>query len=207
MNSFSVCAAALVAATLLAPAAQARTELPTTIPQQAPSVAPAGYLAMCERSPESCAATFMVPSEGSGSSAMDSRAQLKLLRKINQRVNRNVVWRADSTDTWTSVSDTPGSTGDCEDFAITKRMELISNGFPTKSLSYAVVYLPRVGFHAVLVANVAGTDYVLDNRTPWVQRWSKTRYVWLLKQSASDSSQWFSALDAGNLDARVAPAA
>jgi predicted transglutaminase-like cysteine proteinase len=88
-----------------------------------------------------------------------------LLDDVNGTVNRTVhyVAEADGRNEWL-VAETEG---DCEDFAIRKRRDLIRRGFPPLDLS--VVVVPG---HAMLVARTPRGAYVLDNRTDKVVAWN-----------------------------------
>ncbi|WP_422632294.1 transglutaminase-like cysteine peptidase [Sphingobium sp.] len=118
-----------------------------------------------------------------------------MVRAINKQVNRQVVRVSDSVSKGVDEEwDRPGKIGrppgDCEDFAIEKRMRLIDAGFPPDRMFFAVVYKARFGLHTVLVTRLNDGDYVLDSATPDVVRWSKTPYVWLRAQSPQDPMRW-----------------
>ena len=55
-------------------------------------------------------------------------------------------------------------TGDCEDYAITKRRLLIARGIGSANARIAVVKF-KGGNHAVLFVTLSGQTYVLDNLT------------------------------------------
>jgi predicted transglutaminase-like cysteine proteinase len=64
--------------------------------------------------------------------------------------------------------------GDCEDYAITKRHQLIELGWSTAELRLAVTRTASGEGHLVLVARTAGGDVVLDNRTDAIRRWNRS---------------------------------
>lgn len=118
-----------------------------------------------------------------------------MIRAINKQVNRQVVRVSDSVSKGMDEEwDRPGThgrpPGDCEDFAIEKRMRLLDAGFPADRMFFAVVYKARFGLHTVLVARLKDGDYVLDSATPDVVRWSNTPYTWLRAQSPNDPMLW-----------------
>jgi predicted transglutaminase-like cysteine proteinase len=86
---------------------------------------------------------------------------LAVLQQVNSRVNSSI----------RAVADRPGSdrwalnprSGDCEDFALSKRAALISRGVPAGVLRIALTKTRRGEPHAVLVVKTSGGDYVLDN--------------------------------------------
>ena len=54
--------------------------------------------------------------------------------------------------------------GECNDFSVTKRHELLNAGWPSSSLLLAEVRLISTGeHHLVLIARGLGADWVLDN--------------------------------------------
>jgi predicted transglutaminase-like cysteine proteinase len=89
---------------------------------------------------------------------------LSLLGDVNSAVNRSVRYAAepDGRNDW-RVAETEG---DCEDFALRKRRDLVQRGFPALDLSVLVV--PG---HAALLARTPGGAYVLDNRTDRIVAW------------------------------------
>ena len=83
-----------------------------------------------------------------------------------------------------------GGAGDCEDFVLEKRRELIANGWPEADLLIAVVRKLDGEGHAVLIAHTDRGDLVLDNLDGGVRVWSDTPYVYVKRQSGADNRQW-----------------
>ena len=114
--------------------------------------APLGYQLMCLQNPAECKST-------GASKAIGKNATLATLVKINNTINKKMTPKHDvaGLDQWSANA----QSGDCEDFALAKRVALIKLGFPSASLHIA--YGKRNGEpHAVLVANIKGGKYVLD---------------------------------------------
>jgi predicted transglutaminase-like cysteine proteinase len=86
---------------------------------------------------------------------------MTVLEQVNSRVNRSIRASYDrpGRDTW---SLNPRS-GDCEDFALSKRAALISQGVPAGVLRIAITKTRRGEPHAVLVVRTSSGDLVLDN--------------------------------------------
>jgi len=81
-----------------------------------------------------------------------------------------------------------GDKGDCDDYMLTKRAELIADGWPVDSLLPAVCDTAG-GRHAVLVVVTDRGDYVLDNRYPEVMPWADLPYSnW--SRLDFESGQW-----------------
>lgn len=132
----------------------------------------------------------------------DEQALLARLRKINAHVNHRVFQQTDMAlfgrpEVWRPSGDDHHATGDCEDLALEKRVQLIAADFPRERLFMAVVYSRMVGLHAVLVARMAQGDLVLDSRTGAIRRWADTGYEWLSIQSPDDPDRWFAPTDSG----------
>ena len=80
--------------------------------------------------------------------------------------------------------------GDCEDYALLKRKELIELGWPTSALRIAVVRTVDALYHAVRLARIGGVDYALDNLTSRVVPWSEAPYTFVFLQDRSDPHAW-----------------
>ena len=112
------------------------------------------------------------------------------LMKVNSTVNGRIVQRSDvstsgKADNWTL----PGNQGDCEDFAILKKSELIKLGWPASALLLTVVLRGGEG-HTVLTVRTSAGDQVLDNLTSAIRDWSRTPYRYFARQSQSDGKTW-----------------
>ncbi len=89
--------------------------------------------------------------------------------------------------------------GDCEDYALLKRHELMRLGWPSSALLITVVRDERGEGHAVLTARTAGGDLILDNKVNEVRLWSSTPYQFLLRQSWANPQAWMSLAPARDL--------
>jgi predicted transglutaminase-like cysteine proteinase len=90
----------------------------------------------------------------------------------------------------------PETKGDCEDFVLLKRRELIKKGWPAGSLLITVVRQKNGDGHAVLTVATDRGDLVLDNLEPQVKIWSQTEYRYVKRQSELDSGRWVAIDDA-----------
>jgi predicted transglutaminase-like cysteine proteinase len=121
-----------------------------------------------------------------------------LLKAVNRRVNRDVRPKSDlelfgAAEQWSLPVERNGRLyGDCEDFALAKRHELIAAGLPVSALSLAVVRTRRGQPHAVLLVTTDRGEMVLDNLSVSVKPWTRVGYRWIMRQSAGDSMQWVS---------------
>lgn len=106
---------------------------------------------------------------------------------INHKVNATIRPQADIGDVWTLAP----RVGDCEDYAITKRHELIKAGWPSAAVRLAIVHPSNGEGHMVLVVSAQdGGDYVLDNLTDYVMPWRNVELDWVSIQSKSDPRVW-----------------
>jgi predicted transglutaminase-like cysteine proteinase len=110
-----------------------------------------------------------------------------LARSINIDVNRSTTYRTDldlygRPDFWTIAN----GAGDCEDFALAKRQRFIDAGFGD-FVRLATAWVPREGYHAVLIVTTTRGDYVLDNMHPLPMRRQELPWVW---DKIQQGSQW-----------------
>lgn len=185
---------------------------PSFIPLGEEGDAPAGFAAMCERTPEFCppvptlnrsprALLIPIGLSFEAAAAAPPRAfnypelDLAQLRTVNNMVNRRVNQITDARafgieDLWRPSGIGRGAVGDCEDLALEKQRQLAAIGYAPSSTLLAVVYSRNVGLHVVLVVRGAQGDFVLDNRSGKVMPWHKARYSWLRIQSPADPTRW-----------------
>ncbi len=150
--------------------------------------APFGHIEFCIRNPSQCRGRA-----NGRASARLSRGSWRMLQQVNLRVNARIRPTSDlrsrgKIDHWSSS----GNVGDCEDYALTKRKELIRRGWSPSSVLMATVRDRKNRPHAVLVAHTNRGDFVLDNQTGRIKAWNKTGYKWLKRQSRSNPKKWVS---------------
>jgi predicted transglutaminase-like cysteine proteinase len=152
------------------------------LPLGLPTETPAGYAAMCARSPSECpsaqaeAGARLVPAR---SSLELSAERWKQLNDVNYEINSTVRYVSDEEQYGVAEYWTPAyRAGNCKDYALAKRDLLWAEGWPVGSLSIALVYSPRTGSHAVLIASTSQGAYVLDNTVGWIRSWDETDYTW-----------------------------
>jgi predicted transglutaminase-like cysteine proteinase len=183
---------AIFAATLSAGNADARnrstqdSNLLTPIMDASPTLAPFQHVRFCLRYPSDCKSN---PAE---IDHIDLDAETsELLERVNHSVNLSIIptikdYGTNLGDGWTIAPDT----GDCNDYAVTKRHELLESGLPSKALRLSVVKTASGIGHLVLVVVTSKGNIVLDNLTEMIRPWQSTDYHWLKIQSASDSKFW-----------------
>ncbi len=159
----------------------------TPIVNAAPALAPFQHVRFCLRYPSDC------KSDPTENKRIDLNEEtLELLKRVNHSVNMSIIPTSKSYgqnlgDGWTIAPDI----GDCNDYAVTKRHELLENGLPSRALRLAVVKTATGIGHLVLVVVTTKGDIVMDDLTEVIRSWQSTDYHWLKVQSATDSKFWY----------------
>ena len=163
------------------------SNLTTPIADASPTLAPFQHVRFCLRYPSDCKSNL------ADNDRIDLDVETSaLLKRVNHSIYMSIVSKLKSygsnlEDGWTIA---PGA-GDCNDYAVTKRHELLESGLPSKALRLSVVTTrSRIG-HLVLVVVTTKGDLVLDNLTEMVRPWQNTDYHWLKIQSATDAKFWY----------------
>ncbi|UUV07770.1 transglutaminase-like cysteine peptidase [Ruegeria sp. YS9] len=154
------------------------------IPSVASSPPPSGAANLCAQYNWACA--------GKRSVSMSSQQELKVVEQINRRVNRSTREVTDqsqykTTERWALPT---ARGGDCEDFVLLKKRDLIHAGVDPSKLLIATVLDTRRVPHAVLVYRSSNGDLVLDNLTNRIKPWTATRYLFLRMQDPNRPGRW-----------------
>ncbi|NKK49107.1 transglutaminase-like cysteine peptidase [Rhizobium leguminosarum] len=149
-------------------------------------IPPFAQVLFCAQNPTECR-----DNNGLAVVAMTDK-QMRQLKDVNTAVNRTMIGRNDSRnelngDVW--KVNVPS--GDCEDFALTKRSRLIAMGWSSRALRIATAYTPSGEGHAVLVVRTDKGDLVLDNRKSSIKNWHDTDLRWDKIQSGTDPYVWY----------------
>lgn len=117
------------------------------------------------------------------------------LDQINRYVNSRIISTRDRVthrvkDHWNLPLSHGDRRGDCEDYALEKRHELLQLGYPQEAVSIALVRTRWRENHAVVIVETTAGAYVLDSLSPWITPWSSLNYRWLARQSPDDPSTW-----------------
>ncbi|MGO7729240.1 transglutaminase-like cysteine peptidase [Rhizobium johnstonii] len=149
-------------------------------------IPPFAQVLFCAQNPTECR-----DNNGLAVVAMTNKQMLQL-KDVNTAVNRTMIGRNDSRnelngDVW--KVNVPS--GDCEDFALTKRSRLIAMGWSSRALRIATAYTPSGEGHAVLVVRTDKGDLVLDNRKSSIKNWHDTDLRWDKIQSGTDPYVWY----------------
>lgn len=152
---------------------------------------PVGHAEFCKARPAECA-----PNADLVSVVPLTEGLWQQLLMVNAAVNQSIVPVTDQdlyqvAEFWTY----PNGYGDCEDFVLAKRRQLINAGWPASALLIAVVKQANGEGHAVLMVRTDRGDLVLDNQVGSVDLWSATSYKFIKRQSQADAGQWVDMID------------
>ena len=114
-----------------------------------------------------------------------------VIKDVNASVNARIMPMTDQDifgkdEVWAYPSDV----GDCEDFVLEKRRELMEQGFSASNLLITVVRKPDGEGHAVLTVRTIDGDFILDNLDDRVRLWSETPYRFMKRQADYDTGRW-----------------
>jgi predicted transglutaminase-like cysteine proteinase len=167
-------------------------------------LAPVAHTIFCTKYPRDCSR--------SGASltyfTVDPVDLYRQLDAVNREVNAAIEpapANADKSRGWELFP----SQGDCNDYVVSKRHELLKRGWPSSALQLAEIIIPETGeHHLVLVANARGNSFILDNLkfTP-VPLAESFDYHWVRIESSLDPGFWISMAQNELRDAVVQPVA
>ena len=110
---------------------------------------------------------------------------MAVLKQINGHVNRTIRPERDTADVW----ELNPTSGDCEDYVLSKRSALIRQGVSAGALRIAYTHTRRGEPHAVLVVRTSGGDYVLDNLTNSIKTLRASGYN-IRTMSSPNPTRW-----------------
>lgn len=172
MNKVVFCG--LLAVFLLCPAAAAATE----------KIIPTGYISLCKERPPFC-----VRDRAQVSHTLPYATNpmtLQILQRVNTKWNARIKAVVDNGEHWT------GSTlqGDCEEFAIAKRNDLLSRNFlPSQVLLVRVLDKEGAG-HLITAVRTDVGIYILDNLYANILTFEESGYVLTSRQREDNPHEW-----------------
>ncbi|MCB0407356.1 MAG: transglutaminase-like cysteine peptidase [Bdellovibrionales bacterium] len=143
---------------------------------------PPGAIDLCDRYQWAC----------DFSGKLNGNNDFKVAQRLNNEINRKYHQVEDSIqyrvkEYWALPTQRGG---DCEDFALLKKMTLIRYGFLPENLLITTVLDRQKRSHAVLVLLTQAGDFVLDNRVNKIKAWNQTGYFFLKIQDPQDPTRW-----------------
>lgn len=147
-----------------------------------PTIAPIAFAKFCDNAADQCVRI------GDRDTIELTKQKRTELQRINSEINTAIVYvgELDGQDEWKL---NPAS-GDCDDYAVTKRQRLLRAGWPSGALRIATARTPSGIGHAVLVISTTQGDLVLDNRTNVVKPWKAVDLKWIKIQSHENPRVW-----------------
>jgi predicted transglutaminase-like cysteine proteinase len=122
--------------------------------------------------------------------------RLNELNSVNRQVNRDITPQLNlgglATEEWIISP----RAGECHDYAVTKRHELLAQGWPSRALLLSEVVVPSGEHHLVLVVGMTDPDtaeavnLVLDNLNYNLRPVGLTPYRWLRMESPDNPKFW-----------------
>jgi predicted transglutaminase-like cysteine proteinase len=146
-----------------------------------------GLKSFCDRLPRECEVD-----EHPAGPFNASPEQLKQLEEVNFLVNIKVEPTTDMelygvSDFWVLPTDK----GDCEDYALLKRHDLIAMGWPVAALLLTAVRDADGEMHMVLTARTTSGDFILDNKSDeLLPADARGAYTFVARQAAWDPQMW-----------------
>lgn len=150
-----------------------------------PVLPPLGHTLFCLRYPDDCEVrgvdfrrrNFALTPERWGE-----------LNAVNREVNRDIIADTGVTDEWLIAPEI----GDCKDYAVTKRHELLARGWPSRALLLSEVVVPSGEHHLVLVVRTTSGDLLLDNLNANIRPAAATygQYQWLRIELPQNPKLW-----------------
>ena len=157
---------------------------PTEMPTGAATSQPIGAMLFCAKHAAECAdqarATTRV-------ALTDQR--LEQMREVQSEVNRRIDPSATPEIAWHYAANGKGT---CVQYAMEKRRQLITLGWPASALQLAAVTTRRGEGHLVLVAETTQGELVLDNLRRDVTPWQVLPYRWISRQQGASLAPWVS---------------
>lgn len=147
-----------------------------------PIIAPIAFAKFCDNAADQCVRI------GDRDTIELTKQKRTELQRINSEINSAIVYvgELEGQDEWKL---NPAS-GDCDDYAVTKRQRLLRAGWPSGALRIATARIPSGIGHAVLVVSTTQGDLVLDNRTNVVKPWKAVDLKWIKIQSHENPRIW-----------------
>jgi predicted transglutaminase-like cysteine proteinase len=164
-----------------------QTESVERIAFNRPTLAPVAFVRFCMRYPDECK-----------NSATDlARAPVQLTKhkwaelvKVNSDINHAIRPEENiggvAAEEWLVAP----RRGDCNDYAVTKRHELLARGWPSHSLLLTEVVIGSGEHHLVVIVRTTENDFILDNLSRDVRSVSESSYQFVRAQQTENPRFW-----------------
>jgi predicted transglutaminase-like cysteine proteinase len=166
-----------------------------------PALAPMAHMWFCLQFPEDC--------EVRGIDFRRRNIALTIKRwneldTVNREVNRDIFPKTSEDGPPTEEWLVSPPTGNCNDYAVTKRHKLLALGWPSRALLLAEALTPSGERHLVLVVRMKDINLVLDNLDADVRPIERVHYHWERVESPQNPRFWLMVSEAGHVRANIA---
>jgi predicted transglutaminase-like cysteine proteinase len=181
---------------LNSPAPRGQPDLPPAGPLMVPIVriqfnspmlAPMAHTFFCLKYRDDCKVHKVV--FRGGALTLTAKRWAELVR-VNAAVNRAIAPHPNTAGLAAEKWLIAPKSGECHDYAVTKRHELLALGWPERDLLLSEVVTSWGEHHLVLVIRTSDGDFVADSLTPNIRSWSKAPYQWVRIQSPGNPTFW-----------------
>jgi len=152
-----------------------------------PALAPIAFVGFCRRYADECKP--QQPLFRGGRLKLTNQ-RLAELESVNRTVNSSIVPKLDKDGPVYKAWLLGPVRGDCTAYAVTKRHQLITEGWPARILLLSEVVTVSGEHHLVTVVRTSRGDLVLDNLTDQITPWFNTPYEWLRIQTPDNPNYW-----------------
>jgi len=154
-----------------------------------PTLPPMAFTQFCLKYATECKPQRMVFRGGRTKLTAERWAELKSVnRQVNTQIRpeRNTEGLAGEKWLISPVS------GDCNDYAVTKRHDLIAKGWAPRNVLLSEVVTTWGEHHLVVVVRTTTGDLVMDSLSGGIMPWQRTPYQWVRIQTPANPNYWAS---------------
>jgi predicted transglutaminase-like cysteine proteinase len=151
------------------------------------TLAPMAFIRFCIKYPRDCETRHMAFRPHPVALNAARKAELDA---VNRDVNRAIRPRANDGGVMQEEWLVSPREGDCNDYAVTKRHQLLARGWPSRSLLLSEVAISSGEHHLVLIVQTRDGDFLLDNLNATVLPVSQVAYQWIRAQQQKNPRFW-----------------
>jgi predicted transglutaminase-like cysteine proteinase len=154
---------------------------------ETPTLAPMAHLRFCMDYPQDCRKHKIMFRSGRVKLTPKRMQDLIAVNaKVNSAIRPEPNLEGVAGEKWLIAP----AAGDCNDYAVTKRHDLIARGWSAESLLLAEVVTSWGEHHLVVVVRTRGVDLVIDSLNANIKPWSRTNYRWVRIQTPGNPMYW-----------------
>jgi len=154
-----------------------------------PTLPPMAFTQFCLKYADECKPHRTVFRGGRSKLTAERWAELK---RVNHQVNREIRPERNTEGLAGEKWLINPASGDCNDYAVSKRHELIAMGWPARNVLLSEVVTTWGEHHLVVVVRTNTGDLVLDSLSAAIKPWSRTPYQWVRIQMPKNPNYWAS---------------